>query len=49
MPMTKRDRMKKAIQQQKEEKMSYLRRQLAKGNITKEEYEQKAHGTTTMA
>lgn len=44
-----RDRMRAAILQQREERMSYLRRQLAKGNITKEEYEQKAHGTTTMA
>lgn len=41
--------MRAAILQQREEKMSYLRRELAKGHITKEEYEQKAHGTTTMA
>ena len=39
--MNKRDSIKLAIEQQKAEKHSYLRRQLAKGLITKEEYEEK--------
>ena len=39
--MSRRDRMREAIRLQKEERLSYLSRQLAKGLITKEEYDEK--------